>query len=241
MSSGICSECGAEAWEPYEPATPRVPGLVVRPLRQGPPADVRRFECPLSEALGGVEIGRTILVSGKPGVGKSTEVAALASRIAPVLRGVVYWLDREMEEAQVFELFQRSGSPTDRVRRVAPSFDGEASGTWRDALRAVGEDAAVIVVDSLQRWAARDVEQTELLETLKRGKVTALVVSHTNKAGQAAGRMGNQHDVDAEVMVKKRKFVSSKCRWTPTPRVTARQPFVQAETSSKNAASSSKA
>lgn len=219
---------------------PRAPGIVVRPLRQGPPADVRQFECPLSEALGGIEIGRTVLVSGVPGVGKSTEVAALAARMAPALRGFVYWLDREMEEAQVFALFQRSGSPTDRVRRVAPSFGGEAPGSWRDALRAVGSDAAVIVVDSLQRWAVHDTEQTALLETLKRGKVTALVVSHTNKRGQTAGRMANQHDVDAEVVVKKRKFVSGKCRWTPTPRVTPRRPIDQAATSSKNDMSSSK-
>ena len=168
------------------------------------------------------------------------EVACLAARMAAALRGVAYWIDREMDEGQVFALFQRTGSPTDRVRRVAVAKAAEG-GTWREAFQVIGSDAAVIVVDSLQRWAPRDVEQTALLEALKGQTVTALVVSHTNKRGQIAGKMANQHDVDAEVMVKKRKFISGKCRWTPTPRATARRSLAHPDTDSKNEESSSKA
>ncbi|MEZ4301582.1 MAG: hypothetical protein R3B70_42000 [Polyangiaceae bacterium] len=179
----------------------------------------------LSEVLGGVELGRNVLVAGKKGTGKSTVVAELAARMADKLDGAAYWLDHEMDVAQVKALFERTGSPTGRVRWIGPDPDTPADRpiTWREALPGVGSDAAVIVVDSLQRWAVSDKEQTEFLAALRRLAPTAIVISHANKAGEAAGRAANQHDVDAVVLVRKRKLIADKCRWTLTPR-TVRRP-----------------
>src|SRR4030095_7786451 len=82
ISSGACSRCAEEgvysdAWEPFDPAPPkRAPaGVAVRPLRGAARGDVRDLGGVLSDVLGGVELGRKILVGGQKGVGKSTVVA----------------------------------------------------------------------------------------------------------------------------------------------------------------------
>src|SRR5262245_17765222 len=88
-SSGICSVCMeqgvyCDAWEPYEPPPPPpprpAPGVAVRSLESAQAGDVRQFGGPLSEVLGGIELGRKVLVGGKKGTGKSTVVAELAAR-----------------------------------------------------------------------------------------------------------------------------------------------------------------
>jgi DNA repair protein RadA/Sms len=200
---------------------------------------VRQFGCALSDVLGGVELGRKILVGGQKGAGKSTVAAELAARMGEALSGAVYWLDREMDVSQVKALFLRSGSPMDRVRWVGPDPDKplEKPITWREALPIIGQDAAVVVVDSIQRWAVSDSDQTALLAALRKLPCTVLVVSHANKAGEVAGRNANQHDVDAVVVVKKRKLIADKCRWTPTPRVFKR-PVHSANASKKDSTSS---
>jgi hypothetical protein len=93
---------------------------------------------------------------------------------------------------------------------------------WREALQAVPPDAAVIVVDSLQRWARSLAEQTTLLEAVAAMVPTALVVSHFNKAGQFAGPIGNEYDVDATAIVRPKHVEVTKCRWSLCPRVLQR-------------------
>jgi hypothetical protein len=245
-SSGICSVCSEEgvycdAWEPFELAPrPAAPGVAVRSLRVTHPGDVRDFGCVLSDVLGGVELGRKILVGGQKGVGKSTVAAELAARMGEALGGPVYWLDREMDMAQVKALFLRSSSPTERVRWVGPDPDASTDRpvTWRDVLPVIEPNAAVVVVDSIQRWTVSDKDQTELLGALRKLPCTVLVISHATKAGEVAGRNANQHDVDAVVVVKKRKIIADKCRWTPTPRQVRRAVF-QAESASKKDKTSS--
>jgi len=224
---------------PGMPARPPARGVAVRSLTATKPADVRKFGGPLSNVLGGIELGRKVLVGGVKGVGKSTLVAELAARMGEALGGAIYWLDREMDVAQVHALFVRTGSPIGRVRWIGPNPDDPTDRpiTWREALPEVGQDAAVIVVDSLQRWTAGDRDQTELLAALRKLPCTVVVISHANKAGEVAGRSGNQHDVDAVVLVKKRKVVADKCRWTPTPCEVRRAPH-SASASKKDITSS---
>ncbi len=192
----------------------------MRALQGAARGDVREFGGPLSEVLGGVELGRKILVGGQKGVGKSTVVAELAARMGEALGGAIYWLDREMDVAQVKALFLRTGSPTERVRWVGPDPDAPTDKPvlWREVMPVIGSDAAVVVVDSLQRWTSSDSDRTAFLGTLRKLPNTVIVISHANKQGEIAGRSQDQHDVDAVVLVKKRKLLADKCRWTPTPR-----------------------
>lgn len=211
----------------------------MRALQGAARGDVREFGCALSEVLGGVELGRKILVGGQKGVGKSTVVAELAARMGEALGGVIYWLDREMDVSQVKALFLRTNSRTERVRWVGPDPDAPVDKPilWREVMPVIGADAAVIVVDSLQRWTSSDSDRTAFLSALRKLPTTAIVISHANKQGEIAGRSQDQHDVDAVVLVKKRKLLADKCRWTPTPREFKRAPHKV--TDSKKSASSS--
>jgi predicted ATP-dependent serine protease len=225
LSGGIC-ECGSEAFELVEPPAPRAPplpsGIVVATVHDAPPLDVRPFRGALAQVMGGgVVLGLRVLVSGKKGSGKSTVCAELGAAMAAELGGLLYWLDAEQDRSLVGALFARTGSPADRVRWVGRDPNAPRSISWREAFAAVGPDAAVVVVDSLQRWARSDAEQTALLEALKAIPVTCLVISHANKRGEASGQSANQHDCDTTVTVRKlgkrTVLLCDKCRWAPTP------------------------
>lgn len=233
LSSGIC-ECGSEAFELATLPAPKVPvGIVVAPVHNAPPLEVRPFRGSLAQVMGGgVVLGSRTLVSGKKGSGKSTVCAELGAAMAAELGGWLYWLDAEQDRALVGALFPRTSSPSNRVRWVGRDPQAPRSISWRDALAVVGSDAAVVVVDSLQRWAYSDAAQTELLEALKTLPVTSLVISHANKKGEASGKSGNQHDCDATVTVKragkgtKVVLLCDKCRWSPTPQKVILDGFV---------------
>jgi predicted ATP-dependent serine protease len=208
---GYCI-CGASVWEP-QPLRP-VEGIRFETLEGGQSLRPRPYRALLSEALGGIVLGFKILVGGKPGVGKSTLAAELAAEMARKLNGNAFWLDAEQNTDVVRELFLRTGSSPDRIIRVSKT---NGAG-WREAFRSVPKDAAVVVIDSLQRWASQYREQTALLEALNDVKPTAIVISHFNKAGRFAGPVGNEYDVDATVIVAEKRVEVTKCRWSACPR-----------------------
>lgn len=223
VCGGFCV-CGASVWEP-EPHDPP-PGIIVESLEEGgTPLRPTQFPALLSSALGGVVLGLKVLVGGAPGAGKSTLCAELASQIAEKLDGLGYWLDAEQNRDLVRELFPRTRSSAHRMRLVSRRRTGAKVG-WREALKAVPPEAAVVVVDSLQRWARSYAEQTTLLETVATMDRTVLVVSHFNKAGQFAGPIGNEYDVDATAIVRPKSVEVTKCRWAPCPR-TVQRPAIQ--------------
>ncbi|UQA58595.1 hypothetical protein [Polyangium aurulentum] len=208
-------------WEPVPHEPP--PGIVIESLDgQGTPLRPTHFPALLSQALGGVVLGLKVLVGGVPGAGKSTLCAELAAQIAERLDGIGYWLDAEQNKDLVRELFPRTSSSPARIRLVSRRGVQGMKVGWREALQAVPPDAAVIVVDSLQRWARSLAEQTTLLEAVAAMVPTALVVSHFNKAGQFAGPIGNEYDVDATAIVRPKHVEVTKCRWSLCPRVLQR-------------------
>lgn len=190
------------------------PGIRFETLESGQALRPRRYRALLSEALGGVVLGFKVLVGGKPGVGKSTLAAELAAEMADKLNANAFWLDAEQNTDVVRELFVRTNSSPDRVVRVSKT---NGAG-WREAFASVPKDAAVVVIDSLQRWAPQFREQTALLEALNDLPSTTLVISHFNKAGRFAGPVGNEYDVDATVLVSDKRVDVTKCRWSRCPR-----------------------
>jgi len=148
---GFCA-CGAAVWEPVPHEPP--PGIAVESLDgKGTPLRPTHFPALLSQALGGVVLGLKVLVGGAPGAGKSTLCAELAAQIAERRDGIGYWLDAEQNKDLVRELFPRTSSSPARIRLVSRRGTKGMKVGWREALQAVPPDAAVIVVDSLQRWA----------------------------------------------------------------------------------------
>lgn len=189
-------------------------GIRFETLESGQSLRPKVYRAILSEALGGVVLGFKILVGGKPGAGKSTLAAELSAEMALKLNAIAFWLDAEQNTDVVRELFLRTNSSPDRVVRVSKT---NGAG-WREAFASVPKDAAVMVVDSLQRWAPQYREQTALLEALKDVAPTAIVISHFNKAGRFAGPVGNEYDVDATVIVSEKRVDVTKCRWSRCPR-----------------------
>lgn len=159
-------------------------------------------------------LGSKILVGGRPGAGKSTFAAELAAEMAEKLNAVAFWLDAEQNTELVRELFPRTNSSVDRIVRVSKT---NGAG-WREAFASVPDDAALVVIDSLQRWAPQYREQTALLEALVNVRPTSIVISHFNKAGRFAGPVGNEYDVDATVIVSEKRVDVTKCRWSRCPR-----------------------
>ncbi len=227
---GFCV-CGATTWEriPYEAPA----GIVVESLeRRGASLRTSKFDALLSKALNGLLLGSTVLVGGGPGAGKSTLCAELAARMADELDGDAYWLDAEQKKELAESLFARTGVSHERIRfidRHKIDRDQIEGPRWKAALRAVPEDASVVVVDSLQRWTRNQPEQEALLEAVMAMPLTVLLISHFNKKGQFAGLSGNQHDADATAIVTPNEVLVPKCRWTPTPRITKR-PIINADT-----------
>jgi predicted ATP-dependent serine protease len=204
--------CGASVWEP-QPLRPR-PGIRFETLDGGQSLRPRLYRAILAAALGGVVLGSKILVGGKPGAGKSTLAAELAAEMAKELNALTFWLDAEQNTELVAELFPRTNSSVDRIIRVSKT---NGAG-WRDAIASVPADAALVVIDSLQRWAPQYREQTALLEALADVRPTSMVISHFNKAGRFAGPVGNEYDVDATVIVTEKRVDVTKCRWSRCPR-----------------------
>lgn len=215
-------------------------GVVVESIDATSPLVPVAFGGVLDDALDGVVLGRVVLVGGLQGAGKSTLCAELASRMAAKLRGLAYWLDAEMSAPLVAALFARTSSSTGNVRRVPKKPDAASARSidWRDALAAVPPDAAVVVIDSIQRWAPRASDQTALLDAMAMLTPTVLAISHANKKGEIAGSNANQHDADAICVVSPSRIVTTKSRWTPTPRVVQRPAPPTASSSKKSATSS---
>jgi len=209
-------------WTPVPPPPPKPIALPkgVQSLAGARPLQPRMFDSELSVAVGGIVLGLDILIGGAQGAGKSTLCAELAARMAHDLGGLAYWLDAEQNRDLVAALFARSGSPMNRIGLISRYSEDRSTLplTWREAFARVPRDAVVAVVDSLQRWAPRAADQTELLAFVRPLPFTVLVISHATKNGQVSGRNENQHDTDAVVVVKQTEICVTKCRWTPTPR-----------------------
>ena len=232
MCGGYC-DCGAYVWELIPHEVP--PGVTIESLAHGAPA-LRPVHFPaiLSQALGGVVLGLKMLIGGVPGAGKSTLCAELAAQIADKLQEDAYWLDGEQNKQLVAELFGRTNSPLHRVKLLSRRNKSGKAVDWRTALKAVPTDASVMVIDSLQRWAGGIMQQTAMLEAIALMPQTALVVSHFNKTGQFAGRIGNEYDVDATVIVRPKAIEVTKCRWTLCPRVVSRTGQTKDEIAAQN-------
>lgn len=159
---------------------------------------------------GGIVTGSLTLLSGEPGIGKSTLVAGIASRIAagenlpPAKggsRGVLY-ISGEESAMQLKSRFDRLNADLSRIKFLEMVSVEELVATLEK------EKPTLAIVDSVQTMFSNAVEAQSgsptlvryatscLLELAKRTGISLLLVGQVTKDGSVAGPKTLEHLVD---------------------------------------------
>ena len=176
---------------------------------------------------GGIAQGGVTLVTGEPGVGKSTLLLALAGRLG---KKVLYVSGEESAE-QVSGRLQRLSISGDQISFTTANEVGSLVQVINHQL------PQLVVVDSLQTMASGQVEGSAgsptqvravlagLIETAKSTKAAIFVIGHVTKEGVAAGPKSIEHLVDVVLSLdgstqQSLRFLrASKNRFGPTDEV----------------------
>ncbi|RME18210.1 MAG: DNA repair protein RadA [Alphaproteobacteria bacterium] len=214
--SGRCDACGA--WNSIVEEEPLSAGPAAKSLgaargRRLALSDLATEEAPPPRTLcgiaefdrvlgGGLVPASAILVSGDPGIGKSTLLLQAAASFARKGLKTLY-ISGEEASAQVRLRAQRLGLADAPVRLGAET-------NLRDILTTLeAERPDLVVIDSIQTMWADHVESApgsvsqvraaahELVSFAKRRGVSVVLVGHVTKEGQIAGPRVVEHMVDA--------------------------------------------
>ena len=179
---------------------------------------------------GGIVPGSFVLLSGDPGIGKSTLLLQASMQIA-AREGTVLYVSGEESPEQTRSRGTRLGPLSDRLLLLAET-----------SLQVILDQAErlrpkVLVIDSIQTIASEDLESPPgsfsqvreaavRLMALAKGKgVSTVVIGHITKDGSIAGPKALEHLVDAVVYMEgeghrvHRLLRTQKNRFGPTPEV----------------------
>lgn len=206
---GRCPECGR--WESFtevqsgaeEDAPPATP----LPLSEIPgeadgrrPSGLREFD---RVTGGGLLPGSTVMLSGEPGVGKSTLVLEVAGRLAAQADGPVLYASGEEAPHQIKLRAGRLGLSGERNLWVVHE---QRLSAVCSAAREMG--ARALVVDSIQAVLPSPLKEglgttqqvgevTFQLSRLARSlKIPVILIGHVTKSGEFAGPKAIEHLVD---------------------------------------------
>jgi DNA repair protein RadA/Sms len=212
---GRCAECGE--WNSVVEAS--APTGVLRALKPVAPSG-ERVARPITEIAadaashwpsgivefdrvlgGGIVPGAAILLSGEPGVGKSTLLLEVASRAAQKYDRVLY-VSAEESASQVRLRAERTGALHENLFLAAET----------DLATIIGQIDAVkpglVIVDSVQTVSSSNVDglaggpaqvrevAVTLIRIAKERNVPVLIVGHVTKDGNVAGPRLLEHLVD---------------------------------------------
>ncbi len=212
---GRCSGCGAWNTIVEQPAGPKAPakpapgGIGRGPVRPLPLQEVEtteelRFSTGMSEldrVLGGGAVrGSLVLVGGAPGIGKSTLMLQICSKLCQAAK--VLYVSGEESQRQV-------KLRAERLRVKGEGLYLLAETNLENILEGVHQlRPDVVIVDSIQTMYNGDrtatpgsisqvKECTMALMNLAKGEnVTVFVIGHVNKEGSLAGPKVLEHMVD---------------------------------------------
>lgn len=211
---GRCPACGA--WNTLQEHTPQpvVKGSASGGIRLSAPKAKRlsevdsgleiRFTTGMGEldrVLGGGAVrGSLVLVSGAPGIGKSTLLLQICEQICH--EQTILYVSGEESESQLKLRAQRIGVTSEKLRLLCE--------TSLDEILAAAEEVKpdLLIVDSIQTLYTEDKTSSpgsvaqvrdctlRLLQYSKSSGVTVFVVGHINKEGAIAGPKVLEHMVD---------------------------------------------
>lgn len=212
---GRCGEC--QAWGTViEAGAPKaksmMPGLVTTaavPITEVDLRDAAAVPTGLGELDrvlgGGLVTGAVVLLSGEPGVGKSTLLLDVAAKAAQA--GSVLYVSGEESASQVRLRADRVGALRDELLLAAETDLG--------AVLAHIEEVRpkLLIVDSIQTIAAAEVDGAAggvsqvrevagvLIRNAKLRGITTILVGHVTKDGTVAGPRMLEHLVDVVVTI----------------------------------------
>ncbi len=151
---------------------------------------------------GGLVLGSLVLISGEPGIGKSTLLIQSAARIAAGAGKVLYVTGEESEEQIKIRADRVCGGRTEGLYLLAE--------TNMEQILAAAEELqpGFLIIDSIQTMYSAELESaagtvsqvracTNQLMRLGKGKnIPIFVVAHVNKSGDLAGPKIIEHLVD---------------------------------------------
>jgi DNA repair protein RadA/Sms len=212
---GRCAECGE--WNTVvEAATPTGVLRALNPVSIGSdrrarpiseieagaathwPSGIAEFDRVLG---GGIVPGAAVLLSGEPGVGKSTLLLEVASKAAAAYDRVLY-VSAEESASQVRLRAERTGALHDNIYLAAETDLGAIVGQL-DAVK-----PGLVIVDSVQTVSSANVDglaggpaqvrevAVTLIRVAKERNVPVLLVGHVTKDGNVAGPRLLEHLVD---------------------------------------------
>ena len=214
---GQCSYCGS--WNtivehkvaPVEESaadTRRRTGVSGRPVKLGEVGthDYTRIDSGLSELNrvlgGGIVPGSLTLISGEPGIGKSTLIAQVAGKIADKYGPVLYVSGEESEEQVKLRADRVLGSISDSLY-IYPETNIENIMAACDSIK-----PCFIIIDSIQTMYSQSADSVagsltqirecsgQLIRYAKNRNVPVFIVAHVTKSGELAGPKTIEHMVD---------------------------------------------
>lgn len=151
---------------------------------------------------GGIVLGSLTLISGEPGIGKSTIIIEAANKIAEQYGTVLYVSGEESEEQVKLRADRVCGNVSDDLL-IYPETNIEGIISTCDEIR-----PCFLIIDSIQTMYSSSVDSVAgavtqiracsnlLIKFAKTNNVPVFIVAHVTKAGELAGPKTIEHMVD---------------------------------------------
>ena len=238
---GRCGECQAWGTVVEDVGPSAGPRTVATAPQRGPARPITEIDVESARARptgigeldrvlgGGLVPGAVVLMAGEPGVGKSTLLLDVASRIART--ATVLYVTGEESTGQIRLRAERIGALAPGLLLASETDLGAVLGHLAAC------DPALLVVDSVQTIASAQVDgapggvsqvrevAAALIAVAKEREIPALLVGHVTKDGSVAGPRTLEHLVDVVCQIegdrhsRLRIIRATKNRYGPTDEV----------------------
>ena len=161
---------------------------------------------------GGIVEGSLNLIGGEPGIGKSTLIMQVCSKLADI--GSVLYISGEESETQVKLRADRLGVKSDNILFLNETNIAQIE----DKIESLSPKFCI--VDSIQTMYDEDISSTpgsisqvkevtgRLMYQAKRKGITTIVIGHVTKDGVIAGPRILEHMVDTVIYIEGERFLS---------------------------------
>ncbi len=216
--SGRCLECGAwgtlseeikDSQSQAKEITKNISGADVTDLRELKNQNNQRLKINWPEVDrvlgGGLLTDSFILLSGEPGIGKSTLAAQIASQVSK--QGMVLYVSGEESASQVKNRLDRINCSLENLRFISEtSVEKIVASASKIKPKLLVVDSVQTVYSSFLSTEPGNISQirasaVKFLELAKSNEISVLLIGHITKDGQVAGPKSLEHIVDTVLSI----------------------------------------